>query len=61
MSAPNHYRETQSVRRDAWRIQLFQEQIAKESAARRAAEKMRYAMWVGAALGVFGSVALYLV
>jgi hypothetical protein len=61
MTAPNRYRETQSVRRDAWRIQLFHEQIAEESAARRRAEKMRCAMWAGVALGVFGSLALYLV
>ena len=61
MTAPNRYRETQSVRRDAWRIALFHEQIAEESAARRATEKMRYAMWAGVALGVLGSAAFYLI
>jgi hypothetical protein len=61
MTAPNRFRETQSVRRDSWRIHLFHEQIAEESAARRAAKKMRFAMWAGVALGAFGSVALYLV
>ena len=61
MATPNRYRETQSMRRDAWRIALFHEQIAEEAAARRAAEKMRYAMWAGVALGVLGSAALYLV
>jgi hypothetical protein len=60
MTAPSRYHETQSVRRDAWRIQLFHEQIAEEAAARRAAQTMRRAMWAGVALGVLGSVALYL-
>ena len=61
MATPNRYRETQSMRRDAWRIALFHEQIAEESATRRRAEKMRLAMWAGVALGVLGSAALYLV
>jgi hypothetical protein len=60
MSAPNRYRETQSVRRDAWRIQLFHEQIADEAAARRRAQKMRHAVMFGVALGILGSFAFYL-
>ena len=59
MKALNHYRETQSVRRDAWRIELFHEQIAEEAAARRRAEAMRTAVMVGIVLGVVASVALY--
>ena len=61
MTTPNRYRETQGVRRDGWRIALLHEQIAEESAARRAAEMMRYAMWAGVALGVLGSAAFCLV
>jgi hypothetical protein len=59
MNAPNRYRESQSVRRDAWRIELFHEQIAEESAARRRAKAMRHAVWFGVALGVLGSIAVY--
>ncbi len=60
MTAPNPYRETQSVRRDAWRIQLFHEQIAEDAAARRRAKAMRHAVWFGVALGILGSFAFYL-
>ncbi len=49
-----------SVRRDAWRAQLLHEQLAEQSAKRRATEAMRRAVWLGVALGVFGSFALYL-
>ncbi len=60
MTAPNRYRETHSVRRDAWRIQLFHEQIAEEAATRRRAKAMRHAVMFGVALGVLGSFAFYL-
>jgi hypothetical protein len=60
MTAPNRYRETQSVRRDAWRIQLFHEQIAEEAAASRRAKAMRHAVMFGVALGILGSLAFYL-
>jgi hypothetical protein len=60
MTAPDPHRETQSVRRDAWRIQLFHEQIAEEAAARQRAQAMRAAVAVGIVLGVAVSVALYI-
>lgn len=60
MKTPGHIRETRSVRRDAWRIQLFHEQIAEESAARERQKAMRHAVMFGVALGLIGSVAFYL-
>lgn len=59
MTTPDRYRETQSVRRECWRIQLFHEQIAEESATRRRVQAVRSAVVIGIMLGVFGSVALY--
>lgn len=49
-----------SVRRDAWRAQLLHEQLAEQSAKRRAAAAMRWAVWFGVTLGLLGSFALYL-
>jgi hypothetical protein len=43
-----------SVRRDAWRIQLFREQIAEEAQRRSEAAGMRRAVMIGVALGVLG-------
>jgi hypothetical protein len=60
MTSPDRSRETQSVRRDAWRIQLFHEQISEEAAARRHARAVRGAVAVGIVLGVVASVALYI-
>jgi hypothetical protein len=52
--------ETTSARRDAWRIALFQEQVAAEAAARRRAAAMRWAVMLGVALGIAGSVSMHL-
>jgi hypothetical protein len=60
MTTPERYRENQSVRRDAWRIQLFHEQIAEEAAARRRAEAKRAAVIIGIVLGVVASVVIYI-
>ncbi|HYD88190.1 MAG TPA: hypothetical protein VEA80_11985 [Vitreimonas sp.] len=53
-------RETASVRRDAWRAQLLQEQVAEEMAQRRHAAAMRAAVTAGVLFGLIGSVALAL-
>jgi hypothetical protein len=60
MTTTDRTREAQSVRRDGWRIQLFHEEIAEESAARRRAAAMRSAVMLGVALGILGSFTLYL-
>lgn len=59
MNAPKPHGETQSARRDAWRTQLFHEQIAEEAAQRRRAQAMRSAVIVGVVLGLVASVAMY--
>ena len=52
-------RETLSARRDTWREQLFFDDLAQRSAARRRAAGMRWAVLAGVLLGIFGSVAFY--
>ncbi len=60
MTVPERYVANRNVRRDAWRIQLFHEQIVEEAAARQQAQAMRRAVWLGVALGILGSLALSL-
>jgi hypothetical protein len=49
-----------SVRRDAWRAQLLHEELAEQSAKRRAAAAMRWAIAAGFVVGALGSAAVYL-
>lgn len=53
-------REGESLRHDAWRIQLLHETVAQEAAERRRAAAMRGAVAVGLVIGVLGSLSLYL-
>jgi hypothetical protein len=45
-----------SPRRDAWRAQLLHEEQAEQSAERRNAAKMRWAIAAGVVIGALGSV-----
>lgn len=48
--------EPASIRRDAWRAHLLQEQVAEEMAQRRHAVALRLAVFAGVAIGVIGSL-----
>lgn len=50
-----------SVRRDAWRTHLLQEQVREEMTKRRNAEHVRRAVAAGIVLGVLGGFATYLI
>ena len=47
------------VRRDAWRAELLQAQVAEENKRRQDAEHMRQAIVAGVAIGVIGSIASF--
>jgi hypothetical protein len=48
-----------SIRRDAWRAQLLHEELAEQSAKRRAAAAMRWAVMTGFVLGAIGSAVVH--
>lgn len=57
---PNERSAGESIRRNAWREEMYRQQVAEEFARHRRAAAFNRAVMFGVALGFIGSVASYL-